>query len=146
MDFSLSESCCRDRGLNTSLYWMLQEPLAHGGLLSALAWAGVTVSKAFRRAEICTFGVFLEYAGPHLQDMAGLAATLGWRSQRIICQLLDHWRGCLTGEECHPIGDYSRGLITPNPEKQFLSFFISSILERQSGQSLKDTTGRDYRF
>lgn len=82
----------------------------------------------------------------HIQDMAGLVATLSWRSQRIVCTLLDHWRCCLTGEECHLMGDYSRGLITPNPDNQVPSFFISSSPERQSGQSLKDTTDRKFRF
>ncbi|KAI3351106.1 hypothetical protein L3Q82_005668 [Scortum barcoo] len=95
----------RQRVRHESLFWLLQEPMGHGGLMSAPSWVGAAVAKDLRTAGISTLGALMEYTGPDLQETAGLAAGLGWRSQRIVCRLLSHWRACLTGQERHMLGE-----------------------------------------
>ena len=120
-----------------SLFWLLQEPLVHGGLLSAPHWAGLTVTKDLEAAGISTLEALLEHTGPDLQGEAGLAAGLGWRSLRIVGRLLSHWRAGLTGEERHLLGEYSRGLTAPCADDPFPSIFICPGADQQSQVSLK---------
>ncbi|KAI3377212.1 hypothetical protein L3Q82_009123, partial [Scortum barcoo] len=88
--------------------------MAHGDLMSAPSWVGAVAAKDLRTAGISTLEALMEHAGPDLQETAGLAAGLGWRSQRIASvRLLDHWRACLAGQERHMLGEYSRGLTAP---------------------------------
>ncbi|KAI3356822.1 hypothetical protein L3Q82_003337 [Scortum barcoo] len=71
--------------------------MAHGDLMSAPSWVGAVAAKDLRTAGISTLEALMEHAGPDLQETAGLAAGLGWRSQRSVGRLLDHWRACLDG-------------------------------------------------
>ncbi|KAI3359013.1 hypothetical protein L3Q82_015397 [Scortum barcoo] len=88
-------------------------------LMSAPSWVGAVAAKDLRTAGISTLGALMEHAGPDLQETAGLAAGLGWRSQRSVGRLLDHWRACLTGQERRMLGEYSRGQTAPCSDDPF---------------------------
>ena len=132
----------RQRVRHKSLFWLLQELLGHGGLLSTPSWGGAAVVEALSTAGITTLGAMLEYTGPNLQETADLAAGLEWRSQRIFGRLLSHWRTCLTGKECHQLGDYSRGLNAPCSDDLFSSLIICPSAEQQCEVSLKEAKGK----
>ncbi|KAI3376787.1 hypothetical protein L3Q82_000387 [Scortum barcoo] len=91
---------------------------------------------------ISTLGALMEYTGPDLQETAGLAAGLGWRSQRIVGRLLDHWRACLTGQERHMLGEYSRGLTAPCSDDPFPSLIICPSSNQQGEVNLKEAKGK----
>ncbi len=133
----------RKRVRHESLLWLPQEPLGHGGLLSAPSWAGAAVAGALRTAGISSLGAMLEYTGPDLQETAGFAAGLGWSSQRIVGQLLDHWRSCLTGQERHLLGGYSRGLTVSSCEDPFPSLIICPSSDQEWEASLKEAKGKE---
>ena len=132
----------RQRVRHESLFWLLQEPQGHRGLLSVLSLGGAAVAETLRTAGIITLGAMLEYTGPDLQETAGLAARLGWRSQRIVGRLLSHWRACLTGKERHLLGEYSRGLNAPCSDDPFPSLIICPSAEQQCEVSLKEAKGK----
>ncbi|KAK0155411.1 Transposon TX1 uncharacterized protein [Merluccius polli] len=133
----------RKRIHHESLFWLLKEPLGPGGLLGAPQWAGVAVAEALRKAGITSLGAVVEYAGTDLQETTGLAAVLGWRSRRIIGQLLDHWRAGLTGQEWRLLGDYSHGFTAPCSDDPFPSLTICPSSDQQGEVSLKGAKGKD---
>ena len=132
----------KERVRHDSLFWLLKEPLGHGGLLSVPSWAGAAVTEDFTTTGISTLGAALEYTGPELQGAAGLAAGLGWRSERIVGRLLSHWRSCLTGQERHLLREYSRGVTAPCPDDPFPSLSLRSCSEGQCEVSLKEAKGK----
>ncbi len=140
--FSVWKLLRRQRVWHDSLFWLLREPLGHEGLLTAPSWAGAAVVEAFSTAGISTLGAMLEFTGPDLQETAGLAAGLGWRSQRIVGRLLSHWRNCLTEQERRLLGDYSCGLIVPCPDDPFPSLIICPCPDMNCEVSLKEAKGK----
>ena len=136
--FSVWKLLWKERVRHDSLFWLLKEPLGHGGLLSVPSWAGAAVTEDFTTTGISTLGAALEYTGPELQGAAGLAAGLGWRSERIVGRLLSHWRSCLTGQERHLLREYSRGVTAPCPDDPFPSLSLRSCSEGQCEVSLKE--------
>ncbi|KAI3369590.1 hypothetical protein L3Q82_024474, partial [Scortum barcoo] len=142
--FSMWKLLRRQRVRHESLFWLLQEPMAHGDLMSAPSWVGAAVAKDLRTAGISTLGALMEYAGPDLQETAGLAAGLGWRSQRSVGRLLDHWRACLAGQERRMLGEYSRVIklppvLTGDP---FPSLIICPSSNQQGEVNLKEAKGK----
>ncbi|KAK0144039.1 hypothetical protein N1851_017629 [Merluccius polli] len=127
-----------------TLFWLLQEPLIHGGRLGAPCWARAAVTEAFSRAGILTLGDVITFTGPDLQDTAGLG---GW-SERIVGRLLDHWRSCLTGHERLLLTDYSSGVTVPCPDDPSPTLSVrpcwtdcqSSV--RQCEVNLQEATGK----
>ena len=109
----------KQRAQHDSLFWLLQEPLVHGGRLSAPCWVGAAVTEAFNRAGISTLGNMITFTGSDLQNAAGLVAGLGGRSKRILGRLQDHWRSSLMGHECLLLTNYSGGMTVPSPDDLF---------------------------
>lgn len=97
----------------------------------------------FKRAVLSSLRALLECTGPHLQDASRLAGFLDWRSERLPSRLLDHWKGCLTGEEFLLLGDYNQGVITTNQDEGFPSITICSGPDQHSGRSLNNATGTE---
>ncbi|KAI3365342.1 hypothetical protein L3Q82_010130 [Scortum barcoo] len=142
--FSVWKLLWRQRVRHESLFWLLQEPMAHGGLMSAPSWVGAAVAKDLRTAGISTLGALMEYAGPDLQETARLAAGLGWRSQRSVGRLLDHWRACLTGQERRMLGEYSRDQTAPCSDDPFPSLIIIMLPQlKPTGNEKNELTNVD---
>ncbi|KAI3376860.1 hypothetical protein L3Q82_000116 [Scortum barcoo] len=116
--------------------------MAHGDLMSAPSWVGAVAAKDLRTAGISTLEALMEHAGPDLQETAGLAAGLGWRSQRSVGRLLDHWRACLTGQERRMLGEYSRGQTAPCSDDPFPSLIICPSSNQQGEVNLKEAKGK----
>ncbi|KAI3359707.1 hypothetical protein L3Q82_013813 [Scortum barcoo] len=116
--------------------------MAHGDLMSAPSWVGAAVAKDLRTAGISTLEALMEHAGPDLQETARLAAGLGWRSQRSVGRLLDHWRACLTGQERRMLGEYSRGQTAHCSDDPFPSLIICPSSNQQGEVNLKEAKGK----
>ena len=102
-----------------SFYWLLREPVVHGGRLDTPCWVGLALTELFYRTRILTLGSVVDIAGFDLNNTAALAASLGIRSVRIIKQLLEHWKHCLTGHECVLLENYCHSVTVPNADDPF---------------------------
>ena len=72
---------------------------------------------AYRSALVTTLGQEVELARPRLQDSAGLASKVGFRSNRVVKQLLDHWRKRPSSHELLMLDTFSSGETTPNTQE-----------------------------
>ncbi|KAI3377433.1 hypothetical protein L3Q82_008410 [Scortum barcoo] len=84
----------------------------------------------------------MEHTGLDLQETAGLAAGLGWRSQRSVGRVLSHWRACLAGQERRMLGEYSRGQTAPCSDDPFPSLIICPSSNQQGEVNLKEAKGK----
>ncbi len=83
-----------------SLYWLLEEPLVRGARLDLSAnglFPGL--NKALIDNKVVTLGQLLETAGLDLKNDEAIALRLGFRSTRLVAQLLLKWRAALKPTE-----------------------------------------------
>ncbi|GLD74285.1 uncharacterized protein AKAME5_002561400, partial [Lates japonicus] len=103
-------------------------------------------------AGVATLGQVVELAGPQLQDSAGLALKLGFRSRRVTKLLLDHWRKRLSGHELLMLDAFSSGEATVNRQDYFpliqLSLDLKDcaglLLDRCPQASLQEASGKTF--
>ncbi|GLD71482.1 uncharacterized protein AKAME5_002280400, partial [Lates japonicus] len=103
-------------------------------------------------AGATTLGQVVELAGPQLQDSAGLALKLGFRSRRVTKLLLDHWRKRLSGHELLMLDAFSSGEATVNRQDYFpliqLSLDLKDcaglLLDRCPQASLQEASGKTF--
>lgn len=117
-----------------SLHWLLEEPLMCGARLD-LSVSGLFpgLSKTLINSKVTKLGQLLEIAGPDFKNEEGTAQRLGFRSTRLIAQLLEKWSTTLNATERTLLTEYGDGLCNPNPKDSFPCLFFSLNLEGVSG-------------
>ena len=117
-----------------SLHWLLKEPLIHGSALDIAAEKPLpNLEYTLVKAGVTTLGDLLQLAGPDLRNSGNVADHLGMRSTRIVAQLLKSWWALLTREEREMLGDYVRGLCSPDCKDPFPNFILSPNLTGCTG-------------
>ncbi len=107
-----------------SLYWLLEEPLVRGARLDLSAnglFPGL--NKALIDNKVVTLGQLLETAGLDFKNDEAIAQRLGFRSTRLVAQLLLKWRAALKPTEWSLLSSFRDGLSRPNPTDSFLICF-----------------------
>ncbi|GLD69060.1 uncharacterized protein AKAME5_002037300 [Lates japonicus] len=113
---------------------------------------GPFLASRLQAAGVTTLGQVVELAGPQLQDSAGLALKLGFRSRRVTKLLLDHWRKRLSGHELLMLDAFSSGEATVNRQDYFpliqLSLDLKDcaglLLDRCPQASLQEASGKTF--
>ncbi len=116
-----------------SLYWLLEEPLVRGARLDLSAnglFPGL--NKALVDNKVVTLGQLLETAGLDFKNEA-IAQRLGFRSTRLVAQLLLKWRAALKPTEWSLLSSFRDGLSRPNPTDSFPHLFFSVNVEGFAG-------------
>ncbi len=112
-------------GQNTrSLFWLLQEPLIYGTCFDGVGNAFFPANTGrLIKAGCTTLGHLVNTAGPDFENIEETAAKLGFKSIRLVCQMLMKWRSALEEEEIKILSEFYRGFIKPNEEDPFTISF-----------------------
>ncbi len=121
-----------------SLHWLLEEPLIHGSRRDVSA-SGLFpgLSKTLIDSKVTSLGQLLEIAGRDFKKEEATAQRLGFRSIRLVAQLLVKWSSTLNATERTLLTEYSDGLCNPNPKDSFPCLCFSLNLEGASGVFLE---------
>ncbi len=108
-----------------SLHWLLEEPLIHGSRRDVSA-SGLFpgLSKTLIDSKVTSLGQLLEIAGRDFKKEEATAQRLGFRSIRLVAQLLVKWSSTLNATERTLLTEYSDGLCNPNPKDSFPCLFF----------------------
>ncbi|KAK3529634.1 hypothetical protein QTP70_032508 [Hemibagrus guttatus] len=126
----------QNKGCRT-VHWLLEEPLVYSGRLDI---SGVTVpalSRTLVSSGIVTLRELVNVAGSDLSRAEDLAARMGLRSQRVVNQLLHHWRSALTSEERVQLMDYQHTETGPAEDESFPRLNIAPDLDGCAGPLLE---------
>ncbi len=116
-----------------SLYWLLEEPLVRGARLDLSANGLFPGLNKALVDKVVTLGQLLETAGLDLKDDEAIAQRLGFKSTRLVAQLLLKWRAALKPTEWSLLSSFRDGLSRPNPTDSFPHLFFSVNVEGFAG-------------
>lgn len=121
-----------------SLFWLLQEPLIYGTRFDEL---GEVFSPAntgrLIKAGFTTLGHLVNTAGPDFENIEETAARLGFKSIRLVRQMLMKWRSALKEEEVKILSEFCQGFIKPNEEDPFHNLILSPKMDECEGPFLE---------
>lgn len=104
------------------------------------------LNKALVDNKVITLGQLLESAGPDFKNEETVAQRLGFRSTRLVAQLLLKWQAALKPTEWSLLSSFRDGLSKPNPTDSFPRLFLSVNIEGFSGIFLKSVESLDVEF
>ncbi len=76
-------------------------------------------------------------AGPDFENIEETAAKLGFKSIRLVRQMLMKWRSALEEEEIQILSELYRGFIKPNEEDPFYNLILSPKMDECEGPFLE---------
>ncbi len=76
-------------------------------------------------------------AGPDFENIEETAAKLGFKSIRLVRQMLMKWRSALEEEEVQILSELYRGFIKPNEEDPFYNLILSPKMDECEGPFLE---------
>lgn len=98
------------KDLSPSLYWLLKEPLVYGSRLDVSTDVCIPgFSRSLISSGIFTLEKVLEITGTDFKNEDTLAQRLGFRSVRVIAQLLQKWQSLLCSDEKLLLAEYYDG-------------------------------------
>lgn len=117
-----------------SLYWLMEEPLVRGARLD-IATNGLFpgLNKTLADNKVINLGQLLELTGLDFKNDEAVAQRLGFRSTRLVAQLLLKWQAALKPKERTLLSNFRDGLSRPNPTDPFPQLFVSVNVEGFSG-------------
>lgn len=124
-------------GLNSSLHWLLEEPLLHGSRFD-ISTDNPTLSRLLSKGGVLKVQHLAELAGPNFSSSPALMSKMNIRSTRIVDKLLARWRLLLSTDEADMLRQHSEGKISPVKEDPFPPVHIYPRLENCTGTFLED--------
>ncbi len=115
-----------------SLFWLLQEPLIHGTRFDGVGNTGRLI-----KAGCTTLEHLVNTAGPDFENIEETAAMLGFKSIRLVRQMLMKWRSTLEEEEIKILSEFYQGFIKPNEEDPFYNLILSPKMDECEGPFLE---------
>lgn len=104
-----------------SLFWLLNEPIIHGGRLD-ISFRDSNfpgLSHLLCKSKTTTLGCLVKVAGPKFMNIEQAALHLGFFSTRKVDELLTKLRSVLSSEERKSLTDFHTGAKIPNAEDLF---------------------------
>ena len=117
----------------STLYWILKEPVVYGLRFKTLCGLGTSMMERFVSSGVVTLGQLVRLCGPKLEMVSALASQLGVFSERLLANQLRVWRDQLSQTEQNLLVSYCQGSVLPTDSDPFPAITLTPDFKDCSG-------------